>query len=82
MTYRAKEPLLGVHDHSPTEYGFVTIPTGAMLATAGEVQRSGFVNVLYEGGVVAVFLRDLETRAELVEVASPGKHRNYVHGQA
>ena len=70
MMYRAKEPLLGVRDRSPSEDGFVTIPAGSMLATVGVVQRSGFVNVLYDGGVVAVFMRDLETRAELVESAS------------
>ena len=67
MTYRAKEPLLGVHVHTPPEDGFVTIPAGAILATAGKVQRSGFVDVRYEGRVVAVFLRDLETRAERVD---------------
>ena len=72
MTYQAKEPLLGVRDHPTSEAGFVTIPAGSMLATTGEVQRSGFVDVVYDGRIVAVFMRDLQARAELAEGASHG----------
>ena len=73
MTYQAKEPLLGVRDRSRSENGFVTIPAGSMITTTGEVQRSGFVDVVYDGRIVAVFMRDLQARADMAEAASHGK---------
>jgi hypothetical protein len=45
---------------------FVTVPVGAMLKLAGEPQQSGLVDVLYDGRVVAMFLRDIEDRAKRI----------------
>ena len=45
---------------------FVTVPAGALLTLAGEPQQSGLVDVLFEGRVVAMFLRDLQDRGERI----------------
>jgi hypothetical protein len=37
---------------------------------AGEIQRSGLVEVLHEERILAVFMLDLKSRADLVEEAS------------
>jgi len=45
---------------------FVTIPTGALVQHVGEPQQSGLVDVLFEGRVVAMFVRDIEDRGERI----------------
>jgi hypothetical protein len=67
MIYRAKEPLLAVRDDVPKPNGFITISPGSIISTRGEVQQSGFVDVLYDGRVVAVFMRDIQARTDRVE---------------
>lgn len=67
MTYRVREPFLAVRDEPPKRFGFVTLSPGAIITIKGEVQQSGLVDVLHDGEVVAAFMRDIQTRAELVE---------------
>lgn len=43
---------------------FVTVPQGAMLQVAGDPQQSGLVDVILDGRIVAMFLRDIEDRGE------------------
>ena len=45
---------------------FSVIPLGALLQIAGEAQQSGLVDVLYEGRVVAMFLRDIQDKGERI----------------
>jgi hypothetical protein len=71
MNYRVREPLLAVRNEVPKPFGFVTIPAGSVI-TLGEVQDSGFVDVLYDREIVAVFMRDVEARADVVEVTGSG----------
>ena len=47
----------------------ITVPHGAVLEVVGEPQKSGLVEVLWERQRIAVFVRDIETRGEVVEVA-------------
>jgi hypothetical protein len=68
MTYHVEEPFLAVRG----EQSFVTITEGSIISVAGEVQQSGLVDVLYDDHVVAAFMRDIEARAELVEVKVAG----------
>jgi hypothetical protein len=50
----------------------ITVPHGAVLEVVGEPQKSGLVEVLWEGRPIAVFIRDIESRGELVAVAKMG----------
>ena len=50
----------------------ITVPHDVVLEVVGEPQKSGLVEVVWEGRQIAVFMRDIETRGELVEVEKPG----------
>lgn len=69
MTYRVHEPFIAVTDGQSRPFAFVTITKGSTITIKGEVQQSGLVDVLYEGKVVAAFMRDIQARAQLVEAS-------------
>jgi hypothetical protein len=72
MLYRVREAFVAVIDHAAdSQHGFIAIPEGASVTVVGEVQPSGLVNVSYNDSVVAVFQRDLDARADLVETGGP-----------
>ena len=50
----------------------ITIPHGAVLKLLGEPQKSGLVDVLWNGRRIAVFLRDIESRGDSIQIASTG----------
>jgi hypothetical protein len=50
----------------------ITVPRGVVLEVVGEPQKSGLVEVLWEGRQIAAFIRDIESRGELVAVAKTG----------
>lgn len=66
VRYHVLSPFIAI---KPLEDGYkiVTVPTGCIIEIAGEVQRSGLVDVAFEGETVAVFMRDIEGRAERVD---------------
>jgi hypothetical protein len=68
MTYRAKQAFMAVRDNPPLPFTFVTIPAGAIIVVAGDVLQSGLVNVLHNGRIVAAFMRDIESRADVVSL--------------
>jgi hypothetical protein len=70
MTYRVQQPFLVVRDEPTRPFVFVTVTEGSIITIAGEVQKSGLVDVRYDGGIVAAFMRDIEARAEVVEDTS------------
>jgi hypothetical protein len=72
MTYQVQEPFLAVRDEPPRPFAFVTITEGSVITVTGEVQQSGLVDVLYDGEIVAAFLRDIESRAVAVEASVAG----------
>ena len=47
----------------------ITVPHGVVLEVVGEPQKSGLVEVLWEGLGIKVFIQDLDSRGELVEIA-------------
>jgi len=66
MTYRASAAFLAVRSGPPGPSTFVTITPGSIITVKGEVLRSGLVDVLYDGQTVAVFMRDIDARADMV----------------
>jgi hypothetical protein len=46
---------------------FMQIAPGSVITLKDEVQPSAFVEVLYEGQIVKVYMRDIENRAQRVE---------------
>jgi len=67
MKYRVREAFIAVCDNAPNPFTFVTLPPGEMITLVGTVQQSGLVDVRYDGQVVAVFMRDVENRTDLVD---------------
>jgi hypothetical protein len=66
--YRLHSPTMAVEPEAGGDgrMHFVTIPAGALLKVVGDAQQSGLVDVLFEGRVVAMFLRDIEDRGERI----------------
>ena len=62
---------MAVRDDPPRPFTFVTITPGSIITVKGEVLQSGLVDVLYDGRIVAAFMRDIESRAEMVGSVSP-----------
>jgi hypothetical protein len=50
----------------------ITVPSGVVLEVVGDAQKSGLVEVLWEGRHIAVFIKDIESRCDLVKVAKAG----------
>jgi hypothetical protein len=62
-SYRVVSPFVAIKS---TEDGHQTIAiaTGCEIQIRGEVQMSGLVDVEINGEIVAVFMRDIDARAE------------------
>ena len=67
MTYYVREPLLAVRNEPGRSTVFLTIVPGSVITLKGEVQLSGFVDVLYEGQIVLVFKRDIDLHADRID---------------
>ena len=70
MKYCASEPFLAVRYEQLRTLKFLTITAGSIITLQSEVHKSGLVSVLYEGQIVAAFMRDIEARADMVQPAS------------
>jgi hypothetical protein len=70
MTYHVREPFIAVRDEPPAPFAFTTLTPGSTIKVLGEVQQSGLVDVLYNDQIVAVFMRDIEARAERIQTES------------
>ena len=61
--YRLKSPTMAVErGGTDGRMQLATVPAGALLTIVGEAQQSGLIDVLFEGRIVAMFLRDIEDR--------------------
>ena len=67
VTYRVLKPLLAIRHEPGAATVLLTIAPGSLITMKGEVEETGFVDVLYEGRVVKVYLRDIEESADRVE---------------
>jgi chemotaxis family two-component system response regulator Rcp1 len=66
--YCAKEPLLAILAAPGMATKFITIVRGSVITVEGyPEEKSGFVDVLYDGQVVKVYMRDIEKSADRVE---------------
>jgi hypothetical protein len=67
VTYRVRESLLAIRIEPDVPNVFFTIDPGSLITVKGEVQASGFVDVLYEGKIAKVFMRDITLRADRIK---------------
>lgn len=67
MTYRVRKPLEVIRGEPPGPFSFVEITPGSLITVKGKVQKSGRVDVLYNGQIFGAIIRDIAARAELVE---------------
>jgi hypothetical protein len=70
--FRLREAIVALLPTSEESLTILTVPHGAVLKLLGEPQKSGLVDVLWNGRHIAVFLQDIESRGEVIEVASAG----------
>jgi hypothetical protein len=70
--YRVKTPFVAVLPNAGGVFESISLQPGAIISVKLErtVLRSGLVDVLYEGKVLAAYLRDIEDRAECVDAQS------------
>jgi hypothetical protein len=71
---RLREAIIAIPS-LPQSLMIVTVPHDAVLEVVGEPQKSGLVEALWEGRPVAVFIRDIESRGELIGVAKTGTEK-------
>lgn len=67
--YRVVTPLLTVRKYSEAR-GFFTVPPGAIVETAGELEAAGLIPIRVYGQLVLAFSRDLHERSQ--ELQSSG----------
>ena len=70
MRYRVRTPFVAVRPAGDGHFRFVTLYSGSVVTIAGDVQRSGLVDIMHEDHVLAAFMRDIQERAERVEKVS------------
>jgi hypothetical protein len=67
--YRVRLPFVAVRPSAEGAFESVALPPGSIISVKAErtVLRSGLVDVLYDGKILAAYLRDIEDRAESVD---------------
>jgi hypothetical protein len=65
MKYRVKTAFIGVHRRSDGTSEFVQLEPGTVFTVRGAV-HVGMINIMHNRHIVAVFLADVEERAELI----------------
>jgi hypothetical protein len=67
MTYRARESFLAIRYDQLRSFKFVTITSGSIFTLQSEVHPSGLVSLLYDGQILAAFMKDIEANADVVD---------------
>jgi hypothetical protein len=70
MKYQVKSAFIGVYRQNDGTSEFVTVEPGAFFALRGQV-RGGFVNIMYQARILAVFMKDVEERAVKIRGGEP-----------
>jgi hypothetical protein len=70
--FKLREAIVAVHTASSASLTIFTVPSGAVIKVMGEPQKSGLVEAVWNGQRFAVFIQDIRSRGESVEVASTG----------
>jgi len=71
--YRLQEPIIAIHPVSERGHTLRAVPRHMILEVVGDPQKSGLVDVLWDGQHIAVFIQDLKSRGELVEISETGQ---------
>jgi hypothetical protein len=69
MKYLVKTSLTAVYRRNDGTSEFVKLEPGTVFTIRGP-ERSGLVNVIHQGRIVAVFMRDVQERAARINGAS------------
>ena len=70
MRYQAITPMVAVRLHAtPDQRTIVTLPTGTVFETFGEPDAAGLIHIKHRDEALAVFARDLDDRADVIEEA-------------
>ena len=70
--FKLREAIVAVHTPTSESLTIFTVPRGAVIKVMGEPQKSGLVEAIWNGRRIAVFIQDIRSRGESVEVASAG----------
>jgi hypothetical protein len=68
MKYLVKTPFLAVYRAADGKSQFVNMEPGHVFTLRGE-EREGMINVLYQGRIVSVFVKDIEERSQKIKAA-------------
>jgi hypothetical protein len=69
--FRLREAIIAIPS-LPESLTIITVPRGVVLEVVSDAQKSGLVEVLWEGRHIAVFIQDLESRCDQIKVAKAG----------
>ena len=69
---RLRQAIVAVHSSSSESLTIVTLPHGAVIRIVGEPQKSGLVEAIWNGRRLGVFIQDIQSRGEPIQVASLG----------
>ena len=70
--FKLREAIVAVHTASSQSLTIFTVPRGAVIQAMGEPQKSGLVEAIWNGQRIAVFIQDVRSRGESIQVASAG----------
>jgi hypothetical protein len=70
--FKLREAIVAVHTPSSESLTIFTVPRGAVIKMMGEPQKSGLVEAVWDGRRIAVFIQDVQSRGESVEVLGAG----------
>jgi hypothetical protein len=73
--FKLREAIVAVHTTSSASPPIFTVPRGTVIKVMGEPQKSGLVEAVWNGRRIAVFLQDIESRGEVIEVAATGTEK-------
>ena len=71
ITYRVRDSFQAIRNEPPKPFRFITITQGSIIMVKGQLQL-GLVEVLYHGQIVAVFMRDIDAKADPIEGKTTG----------
>ena len=73
QVYRLREAIVGVDSAAPNVVArLISIPAGSQVTLPQGPQRTGIVEIEFDGRMIGVFLTDLNDRGELVQQQAAG----------
>ena len=69
--FRIREAIVAVHSSS-SGLTIITVPRDAVIKLIGKPEKSGLVEAIWNESRIGVFLQDINSRGESIQVASAG----------